>query len=382
MSIEQEYIYMDNNATTAAIPEAVEAMQQIAHLPHNPSSVHAFGRRAKAIIDDAKRQLALALNIHDDYRIIFTSCGTEANNLACSIDHDLLITSKIEHKSVLNRKNILLADVDQNGLIEVDALLDLIDAHYSKSRRILVSIMLANNDIGTIQPIHELNQLIKSRYANVIFHSDIIQAVGKMEVDIAKLGIDIATISGHKFGASTGVGAVIIKNDIANNMLNPIITGGGQEYNMRAWTHNTPAIAAIGVAASRISKRINDYQNVRVLLKYLRHKIRNICADAILYPNEDIDSLPNTVAIFMPGVKAETQVIFFDLHSIAISAGSACSSGKTEVSHVYQAITGDQNIAANIIRVSLAVDCTKEEINSFARIWERLYVMSNKSASA
>lgn len=371
---------MDHNATTKVPAEISNKISEIMSVPLNSSSIHTFGRYSKGLIEETRSKLREILNITDDYYIIFTSCGTEANNLILNIRCDAILTSNIEHTSILNVVGEGKIKCNRDCVITPEAILDAMNK-LSECETTLISVMLANNETGVIQPIEQLCATAKSctKSNSAIFHTDASQAVGKIKINVDELGVDALTLSGHKFGAPLGVGVLVIKKDIANKLLNPIIEGGGQEYGFRSGTVNSAAVYGLGLACDLINDRILKLQNTKKLIDLIKTEIKKVSEDVIFFGEHAHEKLPNTLSISMPNnVKAETQVIFFDMNGIAISAGAACSSGKTSAPHVQLAMGYDRDVALSAIRISLDHNNTEEEVRKFIELWKKLYLKHNK----
>jgi cysteine desulfurase len=235
--------------------------------------------------------------------------------------------------------------------------------------------MMANNETGVIQPLQEIISLTKQYGAYT--HSDMVQAIGKIDINLKALDLDFITISSHKFGGPIGIGALIYKEKIH---LKPLIIGGGQEKGLRSGTENIFAIAGFAKACKYINKMIEGHKRTEILRDEMETNILNICSDAMIIGQQAL-RLPNTSLIIMPNVKSQTQLINFDLDSIAVSSGSACSSGKVGVSHVLNAMNIDNDLASCAIRVSMAYDQNKDEAESFIKSWERIHLRLGKQAT-
>ena len=366
-------IYLDNNATTNLHPDALEKMMTLQRKPMNPSSVHAYGRKARSLIESARKSVAKLLGFDystKEYQLIFTSSGTEANQLVMSNFQDgEIFISGIEHISILAhnklRDNITVINVDNNGLLDQADLETKLQA--SKSEKKLVSIMLANNENGIIQPIKEICD-IAHKYG-ALMHSDCVQAVGKIDCNITKLDLDFASISAHKFNGPLGAAALISRINVP---IKPIIIGGGQERSLRSGTENVLAIVGFGVAADIASK---DLTHRAEHFKKLQLKLES----ALLMQNPNIKiigtntkRLPNTSLIVNVGKKAETQLIALDLRGVAVSSGAACSSGKTSPSHVLLAMGYDEDEAGAAIRISTGIETTEQDIDNFIKIYNEI----------
>lgn len=363
-----DYIYFDHNATTNVLPRIRESVSALFDKPYNASSIHYFGRKAKGIIEDARRAILNSQSASiKDYDVIFTSSGTEANNMFVhSFEDANLFLSSIEHLSLLeaakSHKKTKIINVDQNGLLKLDELEKLLSESHENEKKV-VSVMLANNETGVIQDIKTISQIVHKHGA--ILHSDITQGYGKIEINLEELDIDIATVSAHKIGGIFGAGALIKKAQI---QVKPLLLGGGQEKRMRAGTENVQAILGFGEAASMLKDTILAYTKVKTFRDYIEKKL----LDAKIYC-KDCARLPNTSCLAMPGINSEAQVIKFDLEGFAVSAGSACSSGKINYSHVLYAMDSSDALINNAIRISLGQNSTMEEAKKFASTWERIY---------
>jgi cysteine desulfurase len=368
-------IYLDWNATTPLRAEARSAMLAAYELIGNPSSVHAEGREARRLVEDARATLAAAVGALPR-NVVFTSAGTEANALALSPGLrgpsgrpvERLLVSAIEHASVLAGGRFPAGEIGQirvmrSGVIDLDHLKALL----SDGPPALVSIMAANNETGALQPVAEAAAIVHE--ARGLLHVDAIQTLGKIPFDIKATGADLATFSAHKIGGPKGVGALVVADGVAG--LEPVLRGGGQELNRRAGTENVAGIAGFG-AAVRIALQAlpEDAERMVTLRDRLENGIRRV-AGAIVFSN-DVERLPNTVLFTAPGLKAETAVIGFDLEGVAVSSGSACSSGKVQPSHVLSAMGYDAAIAQGAVRLSLGWSTGPDDINRALEAWRKL----------
>jgi cysteine desulfurase len=353
------YTYLDHNATSPMRPVALDAMVDALRAGGNPSSVHRPGRAARAQIDKARKQVAALVGALPG-EVVFTSGGTEANNLALRGQKRVLV-SAIEHESVL--KAVPDAEripdpehipVDGNGVIDLAALERML-----ADKPALVSVMFANNETGVIQPIAEVVRL--ARGAGALVHCDAVQAAGKVSVDLHGLGVDYLSLSAHKLGGPTGVGALVVRDGA------PFVTdrvGGGQEANRRAGTENVAGIAAFGAAAEASRDGLE--------VSALRDRIEASLPGKVY--GASAPRLPNTTCISMPGVKAETQVMALDLAGVAVSAGSACSSGKVARSAVLTAMGVEPAEAETAIRISCGWNTVFEDIDRLIAAWQGLYI--------
>lgn len=365
----KEVTYLDHNATTPMCRQAQEAMSLVWNMPLNASSIHSYGRNARKLLEESKESILSAAGASET-RLITTSSGTEANNLAMKgLDNVDILVSAIEHLSILKSADYSgVIPVDENGIIRLDALENLLK---NNTRKTLISVMLANNETGTIQPIKEVVMIAKKYGAYV--HSDAIQAFGKIPVSMDDLGVDMITISAHKLGGPIGSAALLVKKPLT---LKAQITGGGQEQGFRSGTENVAAIIGFSSAVES-RKKLGANDNIRALRDWMEDRLEKIAGNGIII-SKNSSRLPNTCCIQMPNVSNETQLIHFDMENIAVSAGSACSSGKVEISHVLLAAGIDKEIASQTIRVSLGVNTKRNEIEKFINSWEKLYIRMNK----
>lgn len=354
--------YLDYNATTPALPQVLEIVKELHSFPLNPSSVHAGGRKAKQVLDSARRTLAEVIGAFPA-EIIFTSSGTEANNWAIrSFSGEIVLASSIEHSSVLKtaqQRNHILVPVTADGIVDLEKLKEIV----KDKKNFLVSVMLANNETGVVQPIQEIAALVHE--AGGLLHCDAVQAFGKIPVDFTALGCDMMTLSAHKMGGTLGAAALVVKNGLP---LQPFITGGGQEQNRRAGTENAAAIAGFAKAAELID--FGHMAQIRHWLDEFEMKVAALGGQII---GKNAPRLPNTSCIVMPNVTAETQLISFDLEGIAASAGSACSSGRIEASHVLKAMGMETAQATTALRISGGWATTQKDIDILTSAWEKLF---------
>ena len=356
-------IYFDYNATAPLRDEARAAMLDVLGPPANASSVHAYGQAARHQIETARRQLAHLCGAMPE-EVIFTSGGTEANAMALLRDAPSIITSSIEHVAVLdNAPEGLRVAVDSNGVIDLEALEQAATNAPSGS---IIAVMMANNETGVIQPIKEV-VAIAHRHGHLV-HSDAVQALGKIPINFADLGVDMMALSGHKIGAATGTGALIQRQGLASY---PRMSGGGQEKNRRPGTENLSGIVSFGAAAAVVDQTRLTALELRQCHDAFESRIKAEVPDAMVM-GEGVERLPNTTAIAMPNQKAETQMMNFDLAEFAISAGAACSSGKVASSHVLTAM-GHAEIAPYTIRISSGWNTEKEDFERLAETWLKFY---------
>jgi cysteine desulfurase len=371
-------IYFDYNATTPLAPDAIDALTAATRdLFGNASSVHTFGQQAKAALDHARSSIA-ALVGGDPLEVVFTSGGTESDNFAIRGVADALeptkrrhlITTAIEHEAVLNTLKALarrgwkttILPVDQSGIVAPERLRDVITDDTA-----LVSVMHANNEIGTIQPVAELAAIAHEHGA--LLHSDGVQSAGKIPVDVRSLGVDLFSISAHKFNGPKGAGALWIKR---GTRLQPILTGGKHERNRRAGTENVPAIAGMGAAAKLAAAKLaSESPRLAALRDRLETGILAAVEGTAVNGARD-RRVPNTTNISFERVEAESLLIALDLEGIAVSTGSACSSGTLEPSHVLRAMGFPSHRTQNSLRFSLGMYSTAEEVDRVIEVLPRL----------
>jgi cysteine desulfurase len=357
--------YLDWNATAPLRPEAAAAIS--AALAHcgNPSSVHRWGRAARQQVERSRETVAALLEGIDPSHIVFVSGGTEANHLAlCGAGRERVFVSAVEHHSVLDAvAGAETIAVDRDGVVALDELDRCLAVD---ARPALVSVMLANNETGVIQPVAEIAAV--ARKYGALVHCDAVQAAGKIPLGAAT-GADLVSLSAHKLGGPPGIGALAVASGLD---LMPMFRGGGQERRRRAGTENLPGIVGFAVAVGAAADGLADYDRIRNLRDELEAGIAAVAPDAVVL-GATVSRLPNTSAVAIPGVPAETQVIALDLDGVMVSAGAACSSGKVGPSHVLAAMGVPPEIAASTIRVSLGWSSAEIDIAHFLRAWTALY---------
>ena len=370
-------VYMDHNATTAVRPEARDAVALALALTGNPSSVHGSGRTARRLVEDARDAVAALVGAEPAW-VVFTSGGTEANNLALRVlpKRAPILCSAVEHASVLSvMDGIVEIPVDGDGVVDLGALEALLAGEDTPA---LVSVMLANNETGVLQPVADVAALAHEHGA--LIHCDAVQAAGKMAIDFRTLGCDLMSLSAHKIGGPSGVGALVVTSGVEGDLaLIPMLRGGGQERGRRAGTENVPGIAGFGAAARAAREGLTDFARLGRWRERIENRLRQY-ADSRVY-GFGAPRLANTSCLTMPGVEAETQVIQLDLAGVAVSAGAACSSGKVEPSRVLAAMGVDANEAATAIRVSLGWNTTEDDADKFVEAWIQVYGQAQAHAA-
>lgn len=353
-------IYLDHNATTPVRPEAAEAVARALTQHGNASSVHRFGRLVRHTLDAARESVASLVGV-SPANVVFTSGGTEANNQALRGFDGPVLVSAVEHDSVLAaREDALVVDVDRDGVLVLERLQEALDRCESPA---LVSVMLANNETGVLQPLRDVARLAHEHDALV--HCDAVQAAGKIDVSFAQLGVDMMSLSAHKLGGPQGVGALIVRDGLDPE---PLLRGGGQERRRRAGTENVAGIAGFGAAARIARDSLDVFARLGGLRDDMETRLRAAIPNIVVH-GSDSERLPNTSCIGMPGMTAEIQVMQLDLAGVAVSSGSACSSGKVAPSHVLRAMGQDDVAAQSAIRISLGWDSDSRDIDRFVDAW-------------
>ncbi len=369
-------IYLDNNATTRVADAVREAMLPYLNDVHgNPSSIHRIGRDAREAVEKARRQVAQLIHARPR-RIIFTGGGSEADNLALKgvafalrDKGNHIITTQIEHPAILNASRFLekigyrvtFLEVDENGYLEPEQL-----AAAITDQTILVSIMMANNEVGTILPVKELCAVAHER--GVLFHTDAVQAAGKIPVNVEELDVDLLSLSGHKFHGPKGIGVLYARKGVP---LEPLIHGGKQEGGLRAGTENVPAVVGIGKAAELASQAVAESGAMGALRDRLERGLRKLVPEARLNGHPE-RRLPNTLNLTLPDLRGESLVVALDQHGISLSSGSACKSGSPKPTHVLMAMGRTEEDAHCAVRFSLSHNTTEEDIDLTLTAFEQV----------
>ncbi len=373
-----EHIYLDYNATAPMRAEVIALIGEIMGTVGNASSVHGPGRKARERVDTARQQVA-DLVAAPAKNVIFTGGGTEADNLALrGFQPRHLIVSGVEHGAVLAPALLLdahatIVDVDAHGRMDLNSLEA---ALADGDDPALVSLMLANNETGVLEPVAEAAEIAHAH--NALIHCDGIQGAGKIAMDINELGIDLLSLSAHKFGGPQGVGALVMREE---RMVLAQMVGGGQEMGRRSGTENVAGIAGFGAAARLARDDLAEFAKLADLRDEMEARLGGI-APARKVVGGDVARVPNTSCLTMPGVRSDTQVMALDLAGIAVSAGSACSSGKVAASHVLDAMGMELDEAMTAIRVSMGRTTTRDEIDRFIAAWSEIYRRNSSHANA
>ncbi|MFT3871172.1 MAG: cysteine desulfurase family protein [Nocardioides sp.] len=397
MSDQRPSVYLDHAATTPMLPDAVAAMT--AHLAHpgNASSLHASGRQARRVVEESREQIAQALNCRPG-EVVFTSGGTEADNLALKglwwSRHDAdptrtrVLSTAVEHHAVLDALGWLadhegaqveLVPVDRQARVDMEALREAVERDPASVA--LISVMLANNEVGTVQPVAEVTELASAH--GIPVHTDAVQAVGQLPVDFAALGVDALALTGHKLGGPLGVGALLVGREVA---VTPLLHGGGQERDIRSGTLDAPAIAGFAAAVELSVKHQADYATrIGALRDELVERVRAAVPDAI-YNGDPVDRLPGNAHLKFPGCEGDSLLMLLDARGIECSTGSACSAGVPQASHVLLAMGCSEEFARSSLRFSLGHTSTTADVDALVEaigpVVERARGTSTRKATA
>lgn len=375
--------YLDFNAGAPVKPAVADAVANALAIGGNPSSVHRFGRMARAAVDRARDQVAAMVAAAPE-QVVFTSGGTEANALALAAAHahrsGSVVVSAIEHPSVREgaaglTESVILSPVNAQGVVDLAAL----EQELASGDCAVVSLMLANNETGVIQPVAQAAAL--AHRFGALIHCDAAQAPGRISVDFQLLDVDFLTLAAHKIGGPQGVGALVTRNGID---VPAMLRGGGQEQGQRAGTENVPGIVGFGVAAELAGDDLARAPELAALRDELERRLQDLVrefSDEVRVFGAEAARLPNTSLFGAAGMSNETQVIALDLAGIAVSAGAACSSGKVTASHVLRAMGVDDDLASSAIRVSLGWNSTQHHVDQFIGAWSDMYRRHRRSAA-
>jgi cysteine desulfurase len=368
-----ERAYFDWNATAPLRPAARAAMLAALAVTGNASSVHAEGRAARRLIEEARSKVA-ALVQAEPQNVIFTSGATEANMLALTPNwgavprRDRLFVSAIEHPSVRSGGRFAASEIQEvpvtaDGIVDLDALRTAL----AKTKYPLVSVMIANNETGVVQPVRQVAEIVHA--AEGILHVDGVQGAGRLPIGMIDLGADLLSLSSHKIGGPQGAGALIRRPGLVPE---PLIRGGGQERGFRAGTENVAAIAGFGAAAeAALAGLASESARMAALRDRMETDIRSVTPDVVVF-GEGAPRLGNTSLLAVPGTKAETALIAFDLNGIALSSGSACSSGKVQPSHVLAAMGLEPSLARAALRISLGWETSEADLDRLLNAWKKV----------
>lgn len=367
--------YLDHNATAPVRPEVIDIVSETMRRDGNSMSVHEEGRAARKIVEDARAQVRSLVNAPVN-GVIFTSGGTESIHYALHgtlRPHGIkrIFVSAIEHSAVAANAETTDAEIEiipakPSGVVDIDWLKARFEGYdVERDGAFLVSVMFANNETGVLQPVRKIADIVHD--AGGLYFCDACQAVGKVPVNFVMSGADIMALTGHKFGGPVGGGALIVGPDLP---LEPVMRGGGHEMNRRAGTHNVPALAGLGLACELARDSLARAADIAALRDQIQEAA--MAAGAKVWGAEE-DRLPGTLCVSAPGFAGETQLMAMDLAGIAVSAGSACSSGKTKPSHVLEAMGASEEEATSAIRISLGWNSTEVDAKAFIREWPKAY---------
>lgn len=362
--------YLDHNATAPLRPEARAAMLQALDAVGNPSSVHAEGRRARTLVEEARERVADLAGVQPS-QVVFTSGATEANCCVLRAGWDMILVSGIEHDSILAparaaRCNLIDIATDSEGRADRSAVGAGLARAAGREGKALLVLQAANNETGVVQPVAAAAELAHEHGAFV--HTDAVQAAGRLPLSFDELRVDTMSLSAHKLGGPKGVGALILRDGLE---IAPLVAGGGQERRRRAGTENVPGIAGFGAAAAAAKRDLAEMDRIAALRDRLEHEALAVAPGAVVI-GAGTQRLPNTTCLALPGMAAETLVIRLDLAGIAVSAGAACSSGKVGASTVLAAMGLPVDLARSAIRVSLGWTTTDRDVTAFLDGWSAI----------
>ncbi|MBX4189823.1 cysteine desulfurase [Candidatus Parcubacteria bacterium] len=366
----KKLIYLDHAAATPTDSRVIKVMNNVLGTPGNPSSFNNAGREAKKILTDSRAIVARFLNARSE-EIVFTGSGSEANNLALtgflSGKKGTVLTTPIEHPSVLNTLKSL-SDIKVKYLsVDKDGVVDLKSLEKSLSRdTLMVSVMYANNEIGTIEPIKKVSKIIKTYNPSIIFHTDAAQAAGYLDMDVQRLGLDLLSFNGSKIYGPKGIGALYVRRGI---QLNPLIHGGSQEYGLRAGTENISAVIGIAEAIKILDS--NEANKTSVLRDYFIDELKQVLPEARINGPEN-DRLPNNINISIPDLESEQLLLELDKYGIAAGSGSACTSHSVEPSHVLKAIGVKSAYLDGALRFSIGRGTTKKDLDQVLKVLPKI----------
>ncbi len=364
--MEKTPVYLDYNASGIMRPAVAKLMTDMLLSPGNASSIHAFGRSARKHVEKAREQVAALADTHPNY-VTFTSGATESNNAVLKhFAGQCIFISAIEHPSILeSAPDAIKIPVTHEGVIDLDAFDALLDQHTPA----LICVMLVNNETGVIQPVAEIVRRARSKHPRVFIHCDAVQAVGKIPFSLSMLGVDYLSLSAHKMGGPQGVGALLCA---PGSEPVPYIHGGGQEKRQRAGTENVAGIAGFGLAAEIALAEMPAFEKLASLRDQLETRLQE-AAPAIVFFGRNAPRVANTANIGLPGIAANTQLMNLDIEGIAVSSGSACSSGTVKPSHVLEAMGAPADLSSHALRISMGWATSADDINRLAEAWLKMY---------
>lgn len=357
-------IYLDYNASAPLRPKCRDLMMAVLDAPHNASSVHGFGRAGRSFVEAARDQVAALVNVPAS-QVIFNSGATEANNTVLKhFAPEGVVVSATEHLSVLEALDgVKTIPVTVQGVVDLEGLEALLNAE----KPALVSVMIVNNETGVIQPIKEISDIVHRNGA--LLHCDGVQAAGRITIDMAAMGVDFLSLSAHKIGGPQGVGALALG---FCGVTPTLLYGGGQEKKARAGTENVAGIAAFGLAAELAKAQIEKFQELEILRDAFETQLLEISPNVIIHGKETA-RVANTSMFSLPGASAETLMMAMDLEGIAVSNGSACSSGTVRSSYVLEAMGHGPEISTSALRISMGWNSAQSDLDAFLTAWTKLY---------
>lgn len=363
--VKNNRIYLDYNATAPIRPDVIDGMSKIMHHVGNPSSIHQEGREARKIIEQARQNVSELVGCHPK-QVIFTSGATESNNMLLKgyAPHRRILVSATDHPSIIyGGVDVELIPVHTNGLTDLVALEDLLKKDKTPS---FVSIIMVNNETGVIQPIKEIGTLVKQY--DGLFHTDAAQAAGRIPLHFPSMGVDFLSLSAHKMGGPHGMGAIIMQNGT-----NPpkLIHGGGQERRQRAGTENVAGIHGFGIAAEIALDNLENFSKLKAYRTQIETAFKSSHPN-VLINGEEAPRVANTTSLTIEGFDASTLLMSFDLEGIAVSTGSACSSGSVQASHVLKAMGATDSQAKSGLRISSGWATTQGDIDAFIKSWTKI----------
>ncbi len=363
----KDKIYLDYNATTPIKPDVTALVCEVMGMAGNASSVHGFGREARRRVEMARGQVAVLAGVVPN-QVIFNSGATESNNAVLKhFEGKRIIASAIEHPAIRNAlPNLEFIPVTRDGVVDIVAFENMISVGEPPA---LVSVMMVNNETGVIQPVADIARMVKAKHRDVFVHTDAVQAAGRIKIDFPALNVDYMSLSAHKMGGPQGVGALIMAPGAP---VAKLLHGGGQEKRQRAGTENVAGIAGFGLAAELALADMDDYQRLVPWRDKLEAEIKKIAPQMTVY-GQRADRVANTTALCLAGLPAETQLMNLDLEGIAVSSGSACSSGTFKPSPILQAMGASDSEASSTLRISMGWDSKESDVDRFIEVWSKIY---------
>jgi len=364
----KDTVYLDYNATTPVKPAVAELVASVLGTVGNASSVHTFGRNARRRVETAREQVAALAGTHPN-QVVFTSGATESNNAVLrQFEGKRILVSAIEHPAVRNvLPNVEFIPVTRDGVVDIAAFEKMISEGAPPA---LVSVMMVNNETGVIQPVAEIARMAKAKHRDVFIHTDAVQAAGRIRIDFPALYVDYMSLSAHKMGGMQGVGALI---SAPGCPLAKLLHGGGQEKRQRAGTENVAGIAGFGLAAALAVSDMGNYQKLEVLRDRMEAALKSAAPEMNVY-GRNAPRVANTTALCLAGMPAETQLMSLDLEGIAVSSGSACSSGAFKPSPILQAMGASDVEASSTLRISTGWGTQESDIDRFIETWTKIYL--------